>query len=802
MAERVEEHLYKLKGGEQEAVEAANPLLERREPLVIYGKDGKTRIKIGDGKHPANDLPYIGNTDNNFTDELKEKLEGIENGANKVIVDNELSETSTNAISNKVVTTEFTKVKKEINSSVANAIKGVVFGNPIHLTEHSPIEHNMIVKGFGEEVLYTTNGGYILDGDLQFEDEGDDVEMYLTVDYSNVHYSEDEGLWEVTIYFVGGGWSLVSELAQEPPHLSHGTMMVYRGTENGEDLYYLKNNVVQITKYDKNYLSYPRTGTSIQIGEQKTSNGVTFVDNGDGTIVAIDGKSTSTKCGITIWQGNLVLPKGKYTFYGFNDLSFKDNRSTKTDPAIFIKCTAYSKKGNPSTIISDREKQMDFELLADSTNVTIYLRVNPGVEVNNQKFYCYLFNKDDGKIYNVNASGAEVISSYPELFLLSDEGNKIEVEYNRDLDKAFNEQQKTIEVLKTDVDRHESDISTLTSKLQGLSFEPIGTTSGTYCRLSDVSPYEQEVKVSSVQRVTDKYLGSTEFSYTNIYEEGCYKILGIEQEDDPNWVLCKLIFEGDKYFSIDITNELSYDSFDEFVNDCGIEIGSIVKVCARQLDPEHDPDWVEMRIYTTRMSKVTRYGGNMFDPTKWEKGDGNMFGKTVQNGDVFTTEFTSTNDHLITTQTFKPGKYTITIFPEGKISFGLRIRRADRKTAVLYTSTSYKNTTVARSFTVNIDSEFVIAINGVSGTYGTFSYKIQVEAGTYTDSASKPFNSYAGLDEYEPDENGKVSGITSFYPTTTIFTEPDTTITVQYNKDITKSLEGLVQAIISLGGNV
>lgn len=72
MAETVIEHLYKLKGGEQEAVERNNPLLERREPIVVYCNDGITRMKIGDGVHRYNELSWIGgeSTDNNDGDEV------------------------------------------------------------------------------------------------------------------------------------------------------------------------------------------------------------------------------------------------------------------------------------------------------------------------------------------------------------------------------------------------------------------------------------------------------------------------------------------------------------------------------------------------------------------------------------------------------------------------------------------------------------------------------------------------------------------------------------------------------------
>lgn len=72
MAETIIEHSYRLKGGEQEAVERNNPFLERREPIVVYCKDGITRMKIGDGVHKYNELSWIGgeSTNNNDGDEV------------------------------------------------------------------------------------------------------------------------------------------------------------------------------------------------------------------------------------------------------------------------------------------------------------------------------------------------------------------------------------------------------------------------------------------------------------------------------------------------------------------------------------------------------------------------------------------------------------------------------------------------------------------------------------------------------------------------------------------------------------
>ena len=59
-----------------------------------------------------------GLSSNDYTVEEKEKLAGIEVGANKTIVDSTLSATSTNPVQNKVVNTKFDTIQAEVDSKV------------------------------------------------------------------------------------------------------------------------------------------------------------------------------------------------------------------------------------------------------------------------------------------------------------------------------------------------------------------------------------------------------------------------------------------------------------------------------------------------------------------------------------------------------------------------------------------------------------------------------------------------------------------------------------------------------------
>lgn len=53
-------HKFKLKRGQQEAIERVNPVLDAGEPIAVFCSDGKTRLKIGDGITPYIDLNFIG----------------------------------------------------------------------------------------------------------------------------------------------------------------------------------------------------------------------------------------------------------------------------------------------------------------------------------------------------------------------------------------------------------------------------------------------------------------------------------------------------------------------------------------------------------------------------------------------------------------------------------------------------------------------------------------------------------------------------------------------------------------------
>ena len=85
-----------------------------------------------------------------YTTEEKNKLSGIESGANKTTVDSSLSSTSTNPVQNKVINTKFTSVQSDIDTKQTKiTASGILKGN-----------------GSGGVVAATRGSDYIASGNI------------------------------------------------------------------------------------------------------------------------------------------------------------------------------------------------------------------------------------------------------------------------------------------------------------------------------------------------------------------------------------------------------------------------------------------------------------------------------------------------------------------------------------------------------------------------------------------------------------------------------------------------------------
>ena len=109
--------------------------------IIIYDPDENfsySRVKVGDGTTNVNNLKFIddnkvdkvtgkGLSTNDYTTVEKNKLAGIDTGANKTLVDTAMSSTSTNPVQNKVVTAIIDDISELIGTkSVAEQISEAI----------------------------------------------------------------------------------------------------------------------------------------------------------------------------------------------------------------------------------------------------------------------------------------------------------------------------------------------------------------------------------------------------------------------------------------------------------------------------------------------------------------------------------------------------------------------------------------------------------------------------------------------------------------------------------------------------
>lgn len=116
----------------------------------------------------------------------------------------------------------------------------------------------------------------------------------------------------------------------------------------------------------KNLLKYPYVNTT------KTINGITFTDNGDGTITA-NGTATATVSFSLIWK-NLHIPKGTYTISGCP-------KGGNVNTGFFIVCGTDSIR-----FATDTGNGGTFGVENDINDFTFSLRINSGVTVDNLVF--------------------------------------------------------------------------------------------------------------------------------------------------------------------------------------------------------------------------------------------------------------------------------------------------------------------------------------------------------------------------------------------------------------------------------
>lgn len=180
-----------------------------------------------------------------------------------------------------------------------------------------------------------------------------------------------------------------------------------------------------------------------------TSNGVTRVNNADGTVTVSGIPTTTVQFGIL--PAGTKLPKGKYRF---SALPFATTGSSDLITADIRELGYNESTGSYSNILSieyDSGNGVTFNKTKDDTDVRIYIKLMVGYNGDEVTLYPQV---EHGTVktafepyiepieYTPNVDGTVdgVKSLYPTTTLLTDTaGVIIEAEYNRDINKAFAE---------------------------------------------------------------------------------------------------------------------------------------------------------------------------------------------------------------------------------------------------------------------------------------------------------------------------------------------------------------------------
>lgn len=170
-----------------------DPVLLDGEIIIVDTASGETRFKIGDGTKKYSQLPFQDETVRTLIDAKatkdvvttsanglmssadKTKLNNIEEGANKTIVDSSLSSTSINPVQNKIIQNEISIIKTDlgdinvigdIDADVCNAILQVnnakvdkVYGKGLSTNDYTTAEKNKlseIEEGANKTVVDTS----------------------------------------------------------------------------------------------------------------------------------------------------------------------------------------------------------------------------------------------------------------------------------------------------------------------------------------------------------------------------------------------------------------------------------------------------------------------------------------------------------------------------------------------------------------------------------------------------------------------------------------------------------------------
>lgn len=367
--------------------------------------------------------------------------------------------------------------KEESDQNFANALKGKVSGNnAVRIDDSSPIEHEMNVRVSSKNLIpypyaffegkptYTESGLTLTDnGDGTITANGTltkntSFKLYqnITLNYQGIVIQSYKGL-------INNGYVYVHDVTDNITHMGGVSFELYfdhrysssvviiageydnvtfkpqleRGNVITDYTPYIAPSSVTLSEIGKNLIPYPYAQTT------KTVNGITFTDNGDGSIT-IDGTATAN-ASFTFSDNLPINLSGIYTLSKnvpdvYLYVAYYKNNSYLGEKGVSAGAT--SVLVDLTTIDCDRARSSVQIKSGTTINKAI---LKPQLELGSTKtdYEKYVPRKTftpsaDGTVTGVN-------NIYPTTSLLSNKDNVvIDVEYNRDLNKAFEELQNAI----------------------------------------------------------------------------------------------------------------------------------------------------------------------------------------------------------------------------------------------------------------------------------------------------------------------------------------------------------------------
>lgn len=363
------------------------------------------------------------------------------------VTDRAYSPTSENAQSGKAVAEALKAERTYANNSFSGALRGSASGEAVRLTDVSPLEHTLTVKLKSKNLLpfpyfhssmlqagitYTVNsdgtitangtatgrsefvlsanksdwasGNYVLSGcpsggsadtySLQtingFSDTGSGLQKNDTAEFARISIIIKKG-------------TTVSNLVFKP-QLELGT------TPTAYTPYTTDFSGVTLKRYGKNLLPYPYNNTT------KTTNGITFTDNGDGS-VTISGTASD----------NAYFYLQRNADYGTQQINAIDKNSANNGVYTASSRIYYNAVNKTVTININP---------GTTLNETVYPQVELGVKATDYEAYLpptEYTPSSDGTVTGVSADSEDIT-------LMTDTaGVAVNAEYNKDINKVISE---------------------------------------------------------------------------------------------------------------------------------------------------------------------------------------------------------------------------------------------------------------------------------------------------------------------------------------------------------------------------